>query len=728
MADAPVTVDELALALCVPKRTVQDRALKGDWRFVLAPGKQRRRLYPVESLPDYVVDALVVHQSKNRPKQNRPTKALPVEVAHPGLYHDANHRDKETALLRFEVVTAISALIELGRTRSRALEIVAAERNIAPRSVARWYDTVKARPQSEWLDQLTPQWGGGRPVLAIDEDVIDLIVEDFLRLEAPSWEACYDRLVSQLRDTGIQVPSSKKLHAEINRRFTRAEQQMLRYGKRTAREDLLPSQRRTVANEHALSRVNGDGYKHNVMVKWPDGSVARPMVWYWQDVYSRKVLSWNITRTENTDQIRLSFLDLITQYGIPEHIHIDNTRAAANKIMTGGMRNRYRTKYIEGEPVGLFLLLGCKTHFTRVFYGAGNGRAKPIERMFSRQGGFGDRVDKHPAFQGAYTGPNTSEKPENYGSASVDLETFTQVLESCITAHNAKAKRRTEMGQGQRSYDQVFADSYAESVISMPTKEQLRLFALTAETVKVQASGKVTIKAGSARGIARNEYWSRTLRDHWAGKDVVARFDPANLHGSIYLYQKEGQYICEAELWEAAGFGDTRKAREYDRFTKQEMKSLADSIEAKRNKSSLVDIAEPPVMDEPRTFRPAATKLVPTPHLGAGKQAHEQTLSEAEQADVAAKVAQIGTELNALNNATEIVDRSNPTACVLLYGKLVCEVAAGIAVTAELQEFYRWFENDSGYMATYELLKDDIDFASGGLPKGRAVGAEKSPR
>lgn len=91
-------------------------------------------------------------------------------------------------------------------------------------------------------------------------------------------------------------------------------------------------------------------------------------------------------------------------------------------------------------------------------------------------------------------------------------------------------------------------------------------------------------------------------------------------------------------------------------------------------------------------------------------------------------VAQIGTELNALNRATEVVDRSNVTACVLLFGKLVCELADGIAITAELQDFYEWFENESGFMATYELMKDDIDFASGGLPKGRTVGAEKSPR
>ena len=92
-----------------------------------------------------------------------------------------------------------------------------------------------------------------------------------------------------------------------------------------------PPIERSVKDLCAMQWINGDGYLHNVFVQFPDGSIDRPKTWFWQDVHSRKILSYRPDRTENTDTIRLSFGDLVEDYGIPEHATIDNTRAAANK-------------------------------------------------------------------------------------------------------------------------------------------------------------------------------------------------------------------------------------------------------------------------------------------------------------------------------------------------------------------------------------------------------------
>ncbi len=34
--------------------------------------------------------------------------------------------------------------------------------------------------------------------------------------------------------------------------------------------------------------INGDGYLHNVFVRWFNGDVIRPKTWFWQDVKTRK--------------------------------------------------------------------------------------------------------------------------------------------------------------------------------------------------------------------------------------------------------------------------------------------------------------------------------------------------------------------------------------------------------------------------------------------------------
>lgn len=634
-----------------------------------------------------------------------------------GRYETAKHKDKKEGQRRLYAVAALHELLTQGQTRSAAQNAVSVELKVSDRTVGRWYDDVKSLPREQWLDKLTPAWGGGRPRKEVNEDVITLIADDFLRPSAPSWTSCYDRLVLALEGTEYSVPSSKKLKSELRLRYTKPEQDLLRKGKSYAKENLIPAQRRTVAHEHAMLRINGDGYEHNVMVSFPDGSTCRPHVWYWQDVYSRRILAWYIDKTENTDQIRLSFQEVITKYGIPEHIHVDNTRPAASKELSGGVPNRYRFKLMDNEALGLWPMLGCQVHFTSVHYGAGNGRAKPIERMFSGKGGFGDRIDKVKEFEGAYTGPNVMSKPENYGTRAVDLEDFARVVEEQIAAFNAKPGRRTETGQGKYSFDEVFAESYAKSVISMPSKDQLRLFSQKAETVKVHKSGLITLKSGAASGIARNEYWASDLRDHWAGQQVVARFDPANLHDKIFIYRKEGQFICEAQLWEAKAFGSVAAGREYSRIAKNEMKHLSRAADAREHKESLLGIDLAPQPKAPLAFKAAATRIVQTPHLGA-KDYHEQTLTPEESERVSSTIVELETELNQLKNAPEEIDRDDCALCVDLYAKLQGMKEEGMRLNTRMTEFCKWFEECTDWIPVYEMMKDDISLSAISLPRG----------
>jgi putative transposase len=64
---------------------------------------------------------------------------------------------------------------------------------------------------------------------------------------------------------------------------------MKREGMKAAKA-LFPPQIRDKAALHALQIVNGDGYKHNLWVRFPDGACSAPKTWFWQDVYSSKIL------------------------------------------------------------------------------------------------------------------------------------------------------------------------------------------------------------------------------------------------------------------------------------------------------------------------------------------------------------------------------------------------------------------------------------------------------
>ena len=336
-------------------------------------------------------------------------------------------------------------------------------------------------------------------------------------------------------------------------------------------------------------------------------------MWYWQDVYSRRILGYRVDVTEHTDQIRLSAGDVIEQYGIWEHVTIDNTRAAANKWMTGGVKTRYRFKVKEDDPLGLFPQLGIKVHWTQVNLGKGHGQAKPVERAFGI-GGLGEWIDKHPAFEGAWTGNNPNAKPENYASRAVPLDVFLMHLNAGIIEWNAREGRRTEVCGGVKSFDQAFYESYQQSSVRKATEEQRRLWLLAAEAVPVRRDGTFTMGAGAKTGEGRNRYFCPELQSIGEAKGkVVVRFDPDSLHESVHCYTLNGLYIGKAVVWEAAGFGNTETARIYNKHRRQFIKAEKAAAKAVRQMDTVEMLDRLPKPDLPDAPAPGASQLVRTP-------------------------------------------------------------------------------------------------------------------
>ncbi|MES2987651.1 MAG: transposase [Pseudomonadota bacterium] len=358
-----------------------------------------------------------------------------------------------------------------------------------------------------------------------------------------------------------------------------------------ALRQMLPPQQRTVAGLQALELVNIDGHRWDVFVQWPDGTVARPMMVGIQDVYSRKFLAWSIGRSESAVETRLALAHLFDRYGIPAGVLMDNGRAFASKWITGGAATRFRFKIREEEPLGILTMLGVQTHWARPY----RGQSKPIERCFRD---FCDSIAKHPAFEGAYTGNRPDAKPENYGSRAIPLERFTEVVEAGFEAHNSRAGRRTEMGAGVRSFDQVFAESYAVATIRKATPEQLRLALLAADD-------RPTDRKSGAISLFGNRYWADEL-GAIAGDKVTVRFDPDDLLAPVHVYDRQGRYLCSAPVLEASGFLDVDAAKRRARLEKDHrrkvraMEDAADLLDADIVDQQLA----PPVL--PDTLPPAS--------------------------------------------------------------------------------------------------------------------------
>jgi len=514
-------------------------------------------------------------------------------------------KTKDRAAERLEIVDAVHLLMSHGTGKIRAVEQVAVLKKVAQSSIFGWLKLVEGIARPDWLPHLAPAHGGGRGAAECTPEAWDAIRVDFLRLEAPDFTACYRRLKGLAAKEGWTVPPERTLHRRMME-IPEAQRVLLRQGVDALRR-MFPAQQRDRSVFHALEAVNADGHTWDVFVKWPDGTVARPNMVCFQDLYSAKILSWRICPALSWHAVRLAFGDVVETYGIPQHCWLDNGREFAAKRITGGQANRYRFKVKEEEPEGLMTSLGVKVHWTTPYH----GQAKPIERAFRDMAG---DIAKHPAFAGAYTGNSPSTKPANYGSKAVPLDTFLQVIGEGIAEHNARAGRKGGTAAG-RSFDQVFAESLAQHPVTRAAPEQRRLWLLAAEAVKVRSQDGQIHRYG-------NRYWGEFLHAH-LGATVTVRFDPDALAEPMHVYATDGRYLGAAEAQEMAGFNSVAAAQERARNWKQYRRATTEAGEAQKRMSlgelvqrlPKMEPAEPPEPKIVTPFRAGNTLVQPLPRL-----------------------------------------------------------------------------------------------------------------
>lgn len=488
--------------------------------------------------------------------------------------NQATDKAREKAQQKVNACLQLQAFLDQGFNQTEALAGAAAAHNLSQGSLKNWYYKVKGYPVHLWQAVLVS--GSGKSAKPgkkahITEEAWDTFLADYLRPEKPDLRACYRRTALLAEEYGWQLASFKTFQRRLMQEVPYEVMLLKREGKNAVAK-LVPALQRTVKDILAGEWINGDGYQHNVFVKWHTGEIIRPKTWFWQDVRTRKILGYRTALSENTDSIRHALMDVIFHYGIPKTITLDNTRAAANKAMTGGVANRYRFKENELDPKGIMPILGIEVHFTSVLYGEGHGQAKPIERAFGR-GGIGEVVDKRPELSGFYTGKNVLEKPDNYngGKQGVDYEVFLQALAAGVKQYNEQTERQTELCRGEFSFEQIWERDYSPTNVRQASPEQLRLLFLQAETVTIARNGSFKLKAAGKLYGLTNIYWAEDLIGITA-KKVVARFDPDDLHGNVYVYDLDGRYLAEAICREAKGFGDTQASREQGRLYKRIVK------------------------------------------------------------------------------------------------------------------------------------------------------------
>jgi len=516
-------------------------------------------------------------------------------------YEKASDTAKERAKKKLSAIQAVETLLLTGMSKDAAVRLIGAEQGFSAASYYGWEQRIAGVARDDRLAYLMDRYVGRvADSEACTPAAWDFLLADYLRPEAKArpFEVCYRTMASVAKAKGWTIPSCRTMSRRLMKEVPMVVQVLKRDGV-DALKRMFPAQERDRSMFHAMEAVNVDGHTFDVFVKWPDGSIGRPCLVGFQDLYSGMILSWRVDRSENKELVRLAIGDMVMNWGIPDMCWLDNGRAFASKWITGGVANRYRFKVKEEEPSGLLTDLGVQIHWTTPYH----GQAKPIERAWRD---FCQNIATDPRFAGAYTGNNPTAKPENYGSHAVPIDEFIKVLAWGVHEHNNRPKRESAVCGGKLSFRAAFEASYAQAPIRKATQQQYRLWLLAAEGVTAR-------KVDGSVHIEGNRYWAEFLTQH-RGDKLVVRFDPQDLHADVHLYSLSGAYLGAAQCVEAAGFADVEAARAHASARNAWVKAAKDMAKAEQRMS--VEEMAAMMPDAPEETAPSVPASIIRPVFG----------------------------------------------------------------------------------------------------------------
>ena len=481
-----------------------------------------------------------------------------------------------------ELAAAVAAAVDRaaaeGAPLGAAFEAAAAESAWSARRLRNAWSGeqpgLKRRPRALWPLLLLDRRRGPGLTTEISDEAWQAFLADYLRPEAPP-AAHSHRLVQRLGAArGWVVPAHPRtLLRRLDREVGRAAVILARQGAEAAAA-MRPPQIRSRDDLRALEIACADGHTLDVMARWPKGMVGRPCLLGWQDIYSGAIIAWRLEETETSDGYRAAFGDLIVEWGIPVWVLLDNSRAAASKILSGGSRTRFRGRARDDDPVGIFTrLLGPDRIIWALPY---HGRSKPVERAFRD---LATAISRDIRLRGAWTGSSPERKPENYGERTVPIADVEAVAADAIREHNERPGRRATGGESLMAR---FLGSHAEhaAAIRRLTGEQLAEWLLAcARATADRKSGAVT--------VAGQRYWAEALALRFAGRTgaqrrCVVRFDPDRLDRPVRVEELDGRLIATAEPQGSVPFLSREGARAQARDAARHRRAAKEQLDAAR--------------------------------------------------------------------------------------------------------------------------------------------------
>lgn len=497
------------------------------------------------------------------------SKGGPSETALRSTWGDVHHGTRLDALHRRDAVLAVHLLLAQGLTLTEALDQTSTALGLSLWTLRAWWRRVEGLPKDLWPSALVGRYQGRTALAPVTEAAWEWFKAAYLDRSQPEFADIYRRAMDLAPERGWRVPSEAALRRRFRQQVDPLVATYLREGSEALRAR-LPQARVDKTGVPAGQAMSLDGLKlDSLWVQFPGETPATnaAVALCARDIHSGRIVAGRLGETECTDLICGAVYDLL---GVcwPETLQIDNTRAMANKCVTGQSPHRHRFKNNPWtDPVGLLVLSQISVYWTNPDTDLASPGQKPVERSFRD---LHKMVRHNPRFHGRGFSTATA-------VPSWEVE---EVLAEEIVRYNAIPQRRTQVCGRRLSYDQAWEASVQHAGLRRCPEETRDLWRLRCEVATInRRTGEIALRAGVGPHGAKPRY-AHDLLYRLPGEMVTVWFDPDHLDRPVQVRTMDGGFLCVAEPLRNLGFQNTADARVWKRMRQQKIRAVHAAADA----------------------------------------------------------------------------------------------------------------------------------------------------
>jgi transposase InsO family protein len=370
--------------------------------------------------------------------------------------------------------------------------------------------------------------GAGEKTLTISDKQI--ILNMYLTTKKWSAKLCFKKFLEVFPEKKNQV-SYSTIKRLVNQ-LSPALRAWKRKGSKTLNDKFMPYIPRKY-NFPVMEKWCSDHHQLDVYARDESGGVYRPWITVFQDMRSRKIVGFALSRYPSTQSILEAFLMAVMLYGAPKIVYFDNGKDYRSKRLHG-----FDLEFNEDEKVkinGVLASLSIKVIFCWPYH----GQSKPVERWF--------RVvcEEFSKTLSGYIGSNTSISLEEHkanwkqikDNINLTIEEVKREFEKYVAKYNAEHEHSGD-GMNLRTPDEVFNEGIKDYIrIDIPEEYLNQICAKTA-FVSVRRNGI------QLEGIYYHA--PELILYKSTGVKLMVKRD-INDVGKLKVYDVDGKYICEAK-------------------------------------------------------------------------------------------------------------------------------------------------------------------------------------